>query len=67
MYCGGGRLGFPVGIKNTNFVEDLPMIISGQLGFNYPGLPRNDHWKVLYKVSVFLCRTKIQDGRHRRT
>jgi hypothetical protein len=30
-------------------------------------LPRNDHWKVLYKVSVFLCRSKIQDGRHRRT
>ena len=23
-------------------------------------LPRNDHWKVLYKVSVFLCRSKIQ-------
>ena len=30
-------------------------------------LPRNDHWKVLYKVSVFSCRSKIQDGRHRRT
>jgi hypothetical protein len=28
-------------------------------------LPRNDHWKVLYKVSVFLCRSDIQDGRHR--
>ena len=27
----------------------------------------NVHWKVLYKVSVFLCRSKIQDGRHRRT
>ena len=30
-------------------------------------LPRNDHWKVLYKVCVFLCRSKIQDGRHRST
>jgi hypothetical protein len=28
-------------------------------------LPRNDHWKVLYKVSVFLFRWEIQDGRHR--
>ena len=29
-------------------------------------LPRNSHWKVLYKVYVFfLCRSKIQDGRHR--
>jgi hypothetical protein len=34
MYCGGGYLGFPTGIKNRKFVEDLPMIIPGQFGFN---------------------------------
>ena len=34
MYCGGGPLGFPIGIKNINFVEDLPMIIPGQFGFS---------------------------------
>ena len=34
MYCGGGHLGFPIGIKNTHLVEDLPMIIPGQFGFN---------------------------------
>jgi hypothetical protein len=34
MYCGGGHLGFPIGIKNIIFVEDLPMIIPGQFGFN---------------------------------
>jgi hypothetical protein len=28
MSCGGGHLGFPTGIKNTNSVEDLPMILS---------------------------------------
>jgi hypothetical protein len=33
----GGHLGFPIGIKNINFVEDLPMIIPGQFGFNCPG------------------------------
>ena len=27
MSCGGGHLGFPIGIKNKHFVEDLPMII----------------------------------------
>jgi hypothetical protein len=27
---------FPIGIKNTHLVEDLPMIIPGQFGFNYP-------------------------------
>jgi hypothetical protein len=36
MTCGDSHLGFPIGIKNTNFVEDLPMIIPGQFGFNYP-------------------------------
>jgi hypothetical protein len=26
MSCGGGHLGFPIGIKNRKFVEDLPII-----------------------------------------
>jgi hypothetical protein len=31
------HLGFPIGIKkNIKFVEDLPMTIPGQFGFNYP-------------------------------
>jgi hypothetical protein len=30
----GGHLGFPIGIKNIKLVEDLPMIIPGQFGFN---------------------------------
>jgi hypothetical protein len=34
--CGGSHLGFLIGIKNIHFVEDLPMIIPGQFGFNYP-------------------------------
>jgi hypothetical protein len=36
MSCGGSHLGFPIGIKNKRFVEDLPMIIPGQFGFNCP-------------------------------
>ena len=36
MTCGGSHLGFPIGIKNRNFVEDLSMIIPGQFGFNCP-------------------------------
>jgi hypothetical protein len=35
MFC-GGHLGSPIGIKNKNFVEDLPMIIPGQFGVNCP-------------------------------
>ena len=34
--CDGGHLGYPIGVKNTHLVEDLPMIIPGQFGFNYP-------------------------------
>ena len=34
MYCGDGHLGFSIAIKNIKFVEDLPMIIPGQFGFN---------------------------------
>jgi hypothetical protein len=35
MYCGGGHHGFPIGMKDIKFVEDLPMIIPGQFGFNF--------------------------------
>jgi hypothetical protein len=47
MYCGGGHLGFPIGIKNRKFVEDLPMIIPGQFGFNCPSVSEKKHslWK----------------------
>jgi hypothetical protein len=33
---GGGHLEFSIGIKSIYFVEDLPMIIPGQFGFNFP-------------------------------
>jgi hypothetical protein len=36
MSCGGGHLGFSIGKKNRKFVEDLPMTIPGQFGFNCP-------------------------------
>ena len=34
MSCGGGHLGFPIGIKNRNLVKDIPMIILLQFGFS---------------------------------
>jgi hypothetical protein len=36
MSCGGGHLGFPIGIKSPYFVEALPMIIHGQFGLICP-------------------------------
>jgi hypothetical protein len=30
MTCGGSHLGFLIGIKNPNFLEDLQMIIPGK-------------------------------------
>jgi hypothetical protein len=35
MSCGGGHLGFQIGIKNVKFVEDLPMIIPESLCYFY--------------------------------
>jgi hypothetical protein len=32
--CGGGHRGFPIGIKNSKLVKNIPMIIPGQFGFN---------------------------------
>jgi hypothetical protein len=57
MYCGGGHLGFPIGIKNTHFVEDLPMIIETNRTVETK-LPRNDHMKVLYKFYIFYADRK---------
>ena len=34
MSCGGGHLGFPIGIKNRNLVKDIAMIIQLQFGFS---------------------------------
>jgi hypothetical protein len=34
MFCGGGHLGFPIGIKNRNLVKDIPMIIHLLFGFS---------------------------------
>ena len=47
MSCGGGHLGYPIGIKNTHLVEDLPMIIPGQFGINYPsGFREEAFWNI---------------------
>ena len=34
MSCDGGHLGFPIGIKNSNLVKDIPMIIHLQFEFS---------------------------------
>jgi hypothetical protein len=34
MSCGGGHLGFPIGIKNRHLVKDIPMFIHLQFGFS---------------------------------
>jgi hypothetical protein len=51
MSCGGGHLGFPIGIKNRKFVEDN--IIKAKLYMNV-------HWMVLYKLYVFCSDMKFK-------
>jgi hypothetical protein len=36
MTCGSSHLGFRIGIKNPNVLEDHQMIIPGQFGFKCP-------------------------------
>jgi hypothetical protein len=50
MYCGGGHLGYPIGIKNTHLVEDLPVIIPGQFGFNYPSGFREEAFSNIFSI-----------------
>jgi hypothetical protein len=52
MSCGDGHLGFPIGIKNIKFVEDLPMIIPGQFGFNCPSGFREEAWTLWENVQM---------------
>jgi hypothetical protein len=57
MYCGGGHLGFPIGIKNIKFVEDLPTETTNMIKAK---LYRNVHWMVLYKLYVFCSDMKFK-------
>ena len=43
MSCGGGHLGFPIGIKNRNLVKNIPMIIQLQFGFQLVSELVEDH------------------------
>ena len=43
MSCIGSHLGFRIGIRNPNFLEDLQMIIPGQFGFNC-SIVRTYYW-----------------------
>jgi hypothetical protein len=45
MSCGGGHLGFPIGIKNRNLVKNHPMIIHLQFGFSqFISFRKEDLW-----------------------
>jgi len=45
MSCGGGHLGFPIGIKDRNLVKDIPMIIHLQFGFSqFISFREEDFW-----------------------
>ena len=45
MISGGSHLEFPIAIKNV--LEDLPMIIPGQFGFNCPsGFREEAFWNI---------------------
>jgi hypothetical protein len=64
MYCGGGHLGFPIDIKNIQFVENLPKCSNGffseTTNIIKAKLYVNVHWMVLYKLYVFCSDMKLK-------
>jgi hypothetical protein len=62
LSCGGGHLGFLIGIKNLNIVEDLP-VINGSLIYKcltyqrrkQKTTPTNVNDKMTATVQTFLC------------
>jgi hypothetical protein len=49
MSCDGGHLGFPNGIKNSNLVKDIPMIIPLQFGFSqFISFREEDLWTLFF-------------------
>jgi hypothetical protein len=69
MSCGGGHLGFPIGIKKRKLGKGHSNNVSKRF-FSETKLPRIDHWKVLYKVWVFYADRKSKmatTARHRLT
>jgi hypothetical protein len=69
MSCGFGHLGFPIGIKNRNFVEDLQMIIPGQFGFNCPSGFREEAFgksvsKRFFSETTRTIETKLHRNNH---
>jgi hypothetical protein len=65
MSCGGGHLGFSIGIKNTHFVEDIPMIIPGQFGFNCPSSdPMGKCSNAFFSETTNMIKTKLYMNVH---
>ena len=46
MAVGGSHLGFRIGMKNSNFLEDLQMIIHGQFGFKV--ISEKKHFETIF-------------------
>jgi hypothetical protein len=73
LSCGGGHLEFPIGIKKQKLCREPSNDHSWAVWFQLSKwkrffsettwiietkLPRNDHWKVLYKFDVFYADRK---------
>ena len=59
MSCDGGHLRFPIGIKNSNLVKDIPMIIPVQFGFSQFISFREEDFEILANQSILLALAAI--------
>jgi hypothetical protein len=54
-YGSGGHLGFPIGIKNSYLVKDIPMIILLQFGFSQFISFREEDLEISANQSILLA------------
>jgi hypothetical protein len=52
MSCDGGHLGFSIGIKNSNLVKDIPMIIPLQFKIVSISAVLYPRWPPLLKIEI---------------
>jgi hypothetical protein len=65
--CSNAFFSETIGMKNINFVKDLPMIIPGQFGFNCPSGFHECSLDGPLQTLRFLLRYEIQNGGYGRT
>ena len=63
VFCSSLIFNMAARAKNVLWLAEISKFLFSETNeLTEPKLYMNDHWKVLYQVTVFLCQSEIQDG-----